>query len=175
MNIAAEPSLDIHTTHYSVTGDTEAEIRQSMNMNTTAIKDGMRYDALTLWDIELRYSTREIDGECELTDVSTKLKVIYTFPQHISLSNLPAALKLKWKQYFDALVAHENGHMRFAYSAAFAIENELLKFEKRKSCALLEKDIKSLKHRIRMQFHALEKKYDQETQHGAIQGVIFLQ
>ena len=55
INLHAEPSVNVSTGYYIVSGKTPRDIRNSLNNNSPIYANGKRYDAHTQWPISWKY------------------------------------------------------------------------------------------------------------------------
>lgn len=170
---AAGPSVHIETRYYLIAGQTEKEIRNSLNEKTPIHESGKNYDAYTKWDVTWRFSWTESQGSCEITKLATKVDIKYTLPRHVAEDSLTNGLKTRWKTYLKALIKHEKGHKDFGVNAAKGIEDRIIDMGARPGCKQLEEEANKIGYSILEEYKQLEKDYDRETNYGVNDGAVF--
>lgn len=164
----AKPVVTTETNYYLVDGKNARAIRRDMNNKRTG-----KYDALTSWWIKWHFYWNTEAGLCKLTQVTTDVDIKFTLPKLMPDNAADENTRQRWDSYYQALIAHENGHRDLAIGAAAEIETALLDMEARDDCKRLEKDANSLAQRIVADYSAQQKQYDMDTNHGINKGAVF--
>lgn len=164
----AEPNIQSETHYYEVDGKTARAIRQDMNRKRSG-----DYDAYTKWWINWHFYWKESPAQCALTRAKVDAAIKFTLPKLASRSKANQEAKQRWQSYYQALIAHENGHRDLGIQAANVIEEALLTMDSAASCALLEKQANALAHGIIDEYIAKNKQYDLDTNHGINTGAVF--
>ena len=157
--------------YYSVTGTTEQEIRNSLNKNSPVRVGNNRFDAYTSWNVSWRYTFLKEGQHCKLSQVTTSVVVEQILPRLISV--LSPELQIKWDNYYEALLRHEEGHKNFGIDAAQHIERKLKTISPQPTCKQLERNSNSAAKRILDFYVQKEKEYDKRTNYGAKEGATF--
>jgi predicted secreted Zn-dependent protease len=170
----AEPEIFVQESEYSVTGQSAALIRQSLDRNTPVRAGGKPFDAYTKWDIDwqLRW-TFDADGTCRMIEVTTTVRIRQTFPRLENADDLPTQLSNRWEGYMRALIEHEKGHAALGVDAAREIERHLSQMGQRSSCGRLESDANAMAREIIARFALREAQYDAATNYGERDGARF--
>ncbi len=173
MLAASEPTVNIKTDYYFVSGNTASEIRNDLDMKTPIRERGIKYDARTNCDVKWHLWWNESNGLCTITKVKTRVDVQYVLPKLKTSIFLSKSLKQKWETYMKALLHHENGHKNLGVRAANEIELEIGKMAARSTCKQLEIDANRIGNTILEKIRGLEKEFDRKTNHGINEGAVF--
>lgn len=167
----AEPEIIIQTRHFPVSGHDSASIRQSIEKNGPVGKNGTRYHAHTVKDINWNYRWIESNSTCRLTQLNVSIKIEYLLPQLQNPENLDETLRHRWDNYYQKLFQHEQQHKEYGVKAARELEQTLESIQQM-SCFRLEKRLNEDADRILDKYDVLEREYDRKTNHGVKQGVV---
>lgn len=129
----AQPAETYAVAYKSVTGTTVNQLIASLNRHRTAGSW-----AFTYWKV-----TR--------SGCRTALVIRQTLPAWQDGDKAPAAVRRKWNRFYDALLAHEAGHVQIARSAAAEVD-------------ALSCSADGL--RVLRKWIATERDFDRRTQHG---------
>ncbi len=170
-HVAAKPSISMNTSHYSIKGKSEYEIRNNINKKTPISKNGRKLDAYTKWSVNWNFWWNESNKACTISKVETRINITQTFPK--LESNISGYLEIKWEKYMKSLLEHENKHKSFGLMAANEIEKTIRSMHSRSTCKKLETDANKIGNNTLNKYRNLEKKYDRTTNHGMNEGAIF--
>lgn len=168
----ASPKINVTTEYYSIYGVTANELRNEMNTKSSIKQSGNTYDAYTSWFVNWRFKWNKNNGQCSMTSVKSSVKVNFTLPKWENSNSAAVNLKKRWTNYYNALITHENGHKDFGINAAKEVENRLSVLSA-KNCSSLKSTANSLGKKIIDKYVFLEKKYDENTNHGMTNGAVF--
>lgn len=169
----AGPEISIETIYYEVSGESEQEIRSSLNSRSPVrVEEGV-FDAHTSWHVNWRFNWRTHNESCFITRVNTTLDVKYILPKWDHTQSSNNGLIRKWSRYYEALIAHEEGHKAFGVRAAEDIEAAISIMPSFRECTTLEQRANELAQRIFEDYVEREKDYDRETNHGLKYGAVF--
>jgi predicted secreted Zn-dependent protease len=171
-NAFATPTVNINTEYYSIYGSTATELRNEMSTKSSIKQSGNTYDAYTSWVVNWRFSWNVNNGQCAITSVKSSVDVNFTLPKWENSNSAAVNLKQRWKHYYNALIAHENGHKDFGINAAKEVEKRLSVLSA-KNCSSLKSKANSLGKKIIDKYVIAEKKYDKNTNHGMKDGAVF--
>lgn len=167
----AEPEIIIQTRHFPVIGHDSASIRRSIEKNGPVGKNGTRYHAHTVKDIQWDYRWIESNSSCRLTQLNVSITVEYLLPRLQNPESLDETIRSRWDHYYQKLLAHEQQHKDFGVMAARELEQSLESIPQM-SCFRLENQLRDEADRILDKYDALEREYDRKTNHGVNQGVV---
>lgn len=170
--LSAEPVVDETYRYYDIFGDDPIAIRQSMNAQRKLhVKGG--YDAYVSWFLRWRFHYDDDLKGCRIISSSSRLKVKYSLPRLVNLEQKSEQTRIRWQQYYDALIEHEHGHRDWGVKAGIAIEQGLLSMPYYRDCLSLRVEAQRVASNILTKHLRAEKNYDRITRHGATQGAIF--
>jgi predicted secreted Zn-dependent protease len=157
---------------YDVEGDTEAQLRASLDARGPE-SDGRRHDAYTTWHVMWNFPFAESADGCSTGPISTTVQVIITLPRWRGYADESDPLVKRWRDYLDALKRHESGHRNTAFQAATDIAETLPSLPPRATCEAAEEAANAEAQGVLARYRTAEQSYDAETRHGATQGAIF--
>ena len=158
---------------YQVLGTTRDEILAGMRrLAPLDPATGEPRDALTRWELDWRYDTREGVQGCDIARVWTTLKVTTILPRHGAASTLPDDLRQEWTRILQRLTDHEEAHVRIATDAAREVETSLDRLH-RPNCATIERDAREMGETIVQRARARERAYDTQSNYGKTEGANF--
>lgn len=169
--LKAEPSIDIRTRFYTVSGTDSASIHRSIQRNGPIGNDGRRYHAYTQWKIDWNYRWTQTQLNCRLSQLSVDLEIHYLLPELQAVESLPSRLRNNWERYYTALYRHEQQHSDYGIQAAQELEQQLSAIGVR-PCGELEDELIQSAQRVLDKYRELEKAFDRDTDHGIRQGVM---
>jgi len=165
-------SLVLRTNYYVVTGGTLAELYASI-LRGRPPKDGGSYDAKTEWNTSYTFNyQRTADGYAP-TVFEVKTVVVMTLPLWQPPKERPPELATNWWPYARALTTHELGHVSLARTAAAEAGRRLRGLGAFPSAGALTQAAQQAFDAALDESHAQERRYDEETRHGATQGAVF--
>lgn len=168
----ATPILKASVENYTVTGNTESEVRRSLDQSPLS-PDGRRRIGYTQADIYWKYQFRESGGKCRVVSVAVTLTTTTTLPLWQAPPGASRTLRERWNAFLVALTAHEQGHSDIGLAAAKHIEDALWRAPTPKTCKGYDDALGKIANGL---FDAATKEqeaYDERTDHGALEGVKF--
>ncbi|HEX4695153.1 DUF922 domain-containing protein [Sphingomonas sp.] len=100
---------------YDVAGRNPAAIRRSINAaRPTDPNDGMRVDGLSHYEFRWRWR-RDAQGACSVAPEDVLFSATVTVPRLIG-DDASAKLREQFDRYRQSLLAHEDGHIRYAWN-----------------------------------------------------------
>ncbi|MBN2134902.1 MAG: DUF922 domain-containing Zn-dependent protease [Acidobacteria bacterium] len=171
---AYEHHAEAKYNYYTVDGDTEQELRDSLNRNGIPAGPGRSYDGYTRWYIKWNWKTdTNQNGQCYISGVDTSLDITYTLPQWKYGRGDEASLVVKWEQYIEALTLHEEGHGEHGINCEREIKEALQNLPPEDSCNSLNQKANMAAREVLHKWQRADKDYDAETGHGVTQGAKF--
>ena len=168
----ATPILTASVEHYTVTGDTESEVRRSLDQSPLS-PDGRRRIGYTQADIHWQYQFRESGGKCRVVSVAVTLTTKTTLPLWAAPPGASRALRERWTAFIDALTAHEQGHSDIGLAAAKRIEDALWRAPVPKTCKGYDDQLGKIANTLFDAAIKEQEAFDERTDHGARDGVKF--
>jgi predicted secreted Zn-dependent protease len=147
---------------YAATGNTAAEIRQSINDNRND-----DWDAYTSWNLLWGFA------DCNGNGLTVSVEVNYRVPEWQEPEDADPDLVQSWQTYMNALFCHEYGHAEFGLEAALDVYEALDAIDAGGDCDQQQQLASAAFSSILSDYIALEIEYDQTTNHGATMGAVF--
>jgi len=161
------------TKYYEISGSSVTQLRESLNQKRPVSRDGTPHDANTAWDIRWRYTTRELPSMCAVKSFDVSVEIAMTVPKWVNEADAPSSLVERWRNYYAALLVHEDGHKAIASAAAAAIRRLGATVSPQPSCAEVARVIDRAATSVLDDYRQKERQYDAETDHGRTQGARF--
>lgn len=179
----AEPSLDrgvnlphgvylnVHETHYPVTGTDEEGIGRSLQEGGPTTRAGRKVAARFEWDMRSNWSWTSTSRGCVMEDVEITVTARVTMPRW-DPAGAPAELELSWEQFLEALRTHEQGHHDHVARAARELHRSLTRLEV-DNCSFMRGEAQALYDRILSRWKRVDMEYEVETENGRTQGAVW--
>lgn len=158
--------------YYDVSGNTKNELKEQMAKLGPECGKETRCHAYTNWSIDWTYPARN-GNSCEPITVTVSAE--YTLPRWIDKENAPSSLKTEWDAYLVKLQAHETHHKDIAVTYGQKMIEKIKAINNYGSCRELEDQISAAyaSPEVVNACTLATQKYDDDTNHGATEGVIF--
>lgn len=164
----AEVSLNLQTEYYSAKINTNAPMQKQLLNVSPISKNSKKYIGHASSKINWRFRYREdASGQCRMTSNQTTLNTIVTMPEIYGATDRQSNL---FKTFYAALWRHELGHYNIATKTAFAIDFNLTAIPPQPSCAQLNTKANELAHALILNMNEANRRYDEDTNHGRLQG-----
>ena len=99
---------------YDVTGTTSAQVRASMDAaRPRDPNDGSAVDGLTSWEFSVNWVVNE-RGKCVARPEDLQFRATVRVPRLVG-DNIPPDLRARFDWFLHTLLAHEDGHVRYAW------------------------------------------------------------
>ena len=158
---------------YDIEGDTEAELRASLDVTGPEDTGGQRHDAYTAWHVTWRFPFSRSDEGCTTGPVTTDVHITVTLPRWKGPADETDPVVRHWRLYLDALKVHESGHRETGFSAATDIAEALPVLPPKPTCEEAEEAANGAAREVLERYRKLDTDYDSQTRHGATQGAVF--
>ncbi len=176
----ADIQLDETYHYYDISGQSAAELRDSIDANRHLATGSSRFDAMTDWNIKWQYNYQQVGETCVITRVDITVEIDYRLPrwQGSERERNPRLAKA-WQRYIEKLLAHEQMHGQIAIDAAAEIEDAIHSADNPPdrpppgSCEALEVDANANGMTIIEKVRARQAFFDLRTDHGANDGATF--
>jgi predicted secreted Zn-dependent protease len=167
------PNVSIKTNYYDIQGSTAKQLRSQLNqLGAVDPKTGKRFDARVNWQVSWQYRYRPVSNQCQITQATVNVQVIYTMPRWNPSANASIDLKNRWNRYITALRQHEDGHKNHGVKAGQEILKTLNNLTT-DSCQRIGDIANQKGDAIIKQYNLKDIEYDHLTQHGFTQGAVF--
>jgi predicted secreted Zn-dependent protease len=164
----AEVSLNLQTEYYSAKINTNAPMQKQLLNVSPISKNSKKYIGYASSKINWRFRYREdASGQCRMTSNQTTLNTIVTMPEIYGATDRQSNL---FKTFYAALWRHELGHYNIAAKTAFAIDFNLTAIPPQPSCTQLSTKANELAHALILNMNEANRRYDEDTNHGRLQG-----
>ncbi len=170
---AAQPEIMVSYADYKVQGDNIREIQQSILQNGIEAKAGLKFAAMTHYDVYWKPVFIQNAYGCQVASIATAVAIKYHMPALVTNASLSGDAQGQWQQYYQSLKTHEHGHAAIGIEAAKAIEWEARNLLPKADCADMEAAVNDMAHKILDRYDAENIRYDHETGHGHTQGAYF--
>jgi predicted secreted Zn-dependent protease len=167
-----EISVSTHYIPYEIAGSTPDELRAQMDRLGPTDDLGRHWDAYTKWDVSWSYPYSTTTDGCATGPIKAELEITFVFPQWNEPEHASELVE-RWDAYLTALQRHEDGHKGIALAAGCEILQALETLPSYTSCSELEQRADTIAENLLEYYRQQEDTYDQETDHGATQGVHF--
>ena len=149
---------NVTVTHYDVTGRDGASVRRSIDaVRPTDPNDKKRVDGLS--NVQYRWRWRsDAKGVCTASPEDVTFSATVTVPRLVG-DRVSADLRKRFDRYLRSLLAHEDGHIRYAW----AHRGEIATAINTASCATASAAAEAALQKI----NAYHIAYDKTTRHGA--------
>ena len=169
---AGNPSSQVKTNYYKVTGSTPHEIRHSID-EARPWKMRQNVDAQTHWHIDWKFSSNSSGDLWRLKSFELAVQILIDFPIWDRPPDASDEVIARWKAYIAALWKHENGHRAIAHTAAAEMQRRIARLRPATTQQELRKGVDDICRRVIDEFAQQEVQYEKETHHGAGQGAVF--
>jgi predicted secreted Zn-dependent protease len=145
-------------TSYDVAGRDAAAVRRAINAaRPTDTNDGNRVDGLSRYDFRWRWH-RDAGGRCSATPDDVAFTAVVTVPR-LTGADPSSRLQAQFDRYLRSLLAHEDGHVRYAWDH----RGDVVTAINAATCATANAAAIDALNAIK----AHDIAYDQATRHGA--------
>lgn len=171
--VPAEPLTRMHTIYYYVDGASASVLAAQIDQTGPAA-DGKRYAGKTKWDVQWKFKHEQQGVTCTMKQVAVAIGIAQTLPKWRGEAKGATALKMRWRQFVEALVRHEDGHKQHGLAAGREIEATLIAAKPASNCEDLTAAANAAAEAIVKKYQALDDDYDHKTDHGRSQGATLL-
>ena len=170
-HVTAAPVVKRKNETYQVTGSNLRELRQMIDRNGPVNSDdGKHYDGLTEWSLTWDFNLKRRGKVWIVARRSVILDVKVTTPRWTDFKDTPGLLQIQWRAYRANLLRHEEGHVKIALRAAYAVDKYLGSCGGSSSMEKLKSNIQKNTRLLLQQYRKIDRGYDQRTRHGTTQG-----
>jgi len=171
--VAAEPEVQAEYQYYPIRGKGAEELNRIIKGRGLGTDKWEKFSAYARWDVQWYYKYNRGSDHCSIAAVTTKVRIAYYMPKWVNPAGADQNTRLKWEGFAKALATHEEGHGEHGILAAREIEEFILQLPPQKTCGELSLLCDELAKSIIQKYREQDVKYDEETNHGLTQGVVF--
>lgn len=158
---------------YVVPGTTAGEIRAALDrLGPFDPRTARRRDALTAWQLDWHFDTRQAGAKCEIVRAQVDLRIAQTLPRLEKPGALAPEVRRDWERHLAALRRYEEERAQIAVRAAAEIEASL-KGLVRNDCPTLTRQAEAAARSVRDRARAQEAAYEAQTDRGRSLGARF--
>lgn len=165
-----QPVIREDVRYYTIEGRSEPELVAQLNAKGYLTPDG-RYWGFTSPALSWRFDTKPADGRCHLVNATVVLIVTTTLPVWAPPAGTPAALRVKWHAFDQAIHHHEGEHAQIDQDEARELAALMRTHAIDVSCRTLAASLQAQGKVIMQKSAAANAELDARTQHGATEGV----
>lgn len=165
------PAVTEKYEYYEIKGNCETDLQSQLRRNCITWDDGKKYDSLTTWRVKWDYDRDR--ATCAPDSFRLTVDIVYRYPKWSPPGDAPPQLVEKWDRYMKSLITHEKGHRDMVVKAATEVSRAVAGLPPAPTCAELKQKVCALCCELMDKLKAEEKKYDEATFHGAVQGAVF--
>lgn len=156
---------------YPVTGLTPGDVLRSIRENGP-VADGRRVWGRHDWNLRWTYRYAPAGGACRIREVRVELRSATTMPRWVDRERADSALIRDWDLAMAALRTHENGHRDIAYRAAREVHRAVERVSA-PTCGSIAARANARGQEVLRRFKEMNRRYDEETEHGGRQGLVW--
>lgn len=169
----AEPEVQVEYQYYPIRGKSAEELNRIIKGKGLGTDKWEKFSAYARWNIQWHCKYNRGPGHCSIAAVTTKVRISYYMPKWVNPTGADQVTRLRWEDFIKALTTHEEGHGEHGVLAAREIEESMLRLPPQKTCGNLSFMCEELAKDIIDKYRKEDVKYDEETNHGLTQGVVF--
>jgi predicted secreted Zn-dependent protease len=162
-----------YTTRYALTGETAFDLEDYMRANGPLDSVGNRWYALTdpvfNWEIPCTCD----EGSCAAGPVTVFVSLDYTLPVWEPPYGADVNLVAKWRYFERALLLHERGHGDLASVCGQWLGEAFVALPPQLTCEAVKSAALEASNPVFAECRAAQRQYEDETNHGQNEGVIW--
>jgi len=160
--------------YYYISGTTAQELREKLNSAGPKDAKGIAREAMTYYSLSPTFKYKQENGSCSIDwfDVKLNLNILlpkWQNPQDAKSPNLAN----RWDEYIDASQNHESLHAEIAMDEKSKLDSELKNIPPSQQCIDVGNQFSALIVKYDKEIIEKENTYDQATNYGRTQGIIF--
>lgn len=155
--------------YYPVEGTTSAEILNSLNARGPLDQRGVRRYARSEWSIRWEWPLTPVGPQLQAATSSTEIRLI--LPYLKNQASVPQALRDEWAEYLNRLIIHELRHAQYPMVSGPQVASAIRSAAG--STGLTPAQAHQAAEKILSRIRARDRRYDRETEHGKLEGVVF--
>lgn len=168
----ARPLVYTDYEYYNIYPTNKHNLEESMDSASPLLSFGSIRHATVNWKINYSYKREIKKGICSISEVKTKVNILYVVPKIAKTHKSPSGTKKVFNRYYVVLKKSLRKHSNLAVLAANEIEEKLVKIKPlNNDCELIKKDAKKLANSIIQKYKKKNKDFEIRTYEGFLEGV----
>ena len=168
----SRPLVYTNYKYYNIYPTNIHNLEKSMDSTSPLASTGSIRHGTVNWKIKYYYKREMKSGICSISEVRTKVNVLYTVPKIAKSYKAPKGTKKVFNRYYIILKDYLKKHSDFAVAAADEIEKELIKIKPlNNNCELIKDDAKRVANSIIKKYKKKNKDYEIRTYEGFLEGI----
>ncbi len=159
--------------YYDIRGVTEEELAVQLKQKGTRWNDGQSYASTTAWNVSWDFEPDCAPWRCTVGSFRVTVSITTRLPRWVPEGDAPADLRLKWRDFTEKLLEHENGHRDRAIAGAADLLTAVQSLPSQSSREDLEREVNAITAQKMARMNAGQDEYDRTTAHGTSQGAVF--
>lgn len=159
--------------YYEVCGCSEKDLQCDLTSKAIKCADGKKYDSVTNWKVKWDYDYNREGKTCSTRSFRVTVDIVFHLPKWARDVNAPLHVVDKWDSYIKNLLIHEIGHRDRALEAARDLTHTIAQLPPAGNCADLDREVNNISRARLKRLIAEQAEYDEATNHGRTQGVMF--
>ncbi len=167
-------ALTVTTRYYPIEGATAAEMdKQMRRLGPIDQLGGYHWFALTVPVFDWRYPCLCEGGNCTTGPPTLYLTLNYAFPRWFPPDGVEGGLVAQWEAFEAALTEHERGHGALATDCAWSLGEAFVALPPQATCSAVGEVVLIASERGFADCREAQRAYENDTDHGRTQGVIW--
>lgn len=168
----SKPLVITNYSYYNIYPTNKHKLEDSMDKTSPLASFGSVRHGTVNWKIKYYYKRERKKGICSISEVKTKVDVLYTVPKIAKKHKSPQGTRRVFNRYYTVLKNYLDKHKDYAIQAASEIEEELLKIKPlNNDCDMIKSDAKKVAKTIINKYKKRHKDYEIRTYEGFLEGV----
>lgn len=159
---------------YAISGFSEIDLESQMRtLGPTDSLGGFHWYALTEPFFDWQHEAACTEAGCTASHITMLLTVNTTLPRWVTSEGATEELRGKWAAFSGALTGHEEGHATRAADCSWRLGEAFVALPPAPNDEALSQAMRAASNAIFSDCRAAQRSYENETDHGRTQGVIW--
>lgn len=165
---SSSPGLhkNYYPAYYNIYGWTPTQLNNQISQCGPKTDEGSFAGITTSWySWDYQYDQKE-DGTCAIKNLAIGVQVVIYYPKWVQPADAPPTTASWFQKYISGLEIHENVHKKHTLDAGQTMLNRVSAVPAQPTCGELNAQIKIAGDNVVKEVGALDKRYDDVTNHG---------
>lgn len=167
----AETIETVEHKYYVISPRTPYDIKHELIRNTPIRDRGGSFNGHTDWYVDWNYRSTSTPYGCRLSQVQTKVHVVYTLPMLSEYVTDPQTIRV-FNKFNAILTQHEKNHGNHGILAAREIDLGFKNIPPQQNCRYLSRYITDMGQSIVRTYIQKDRDYDRITNNGETEGAV---